>query len=282
MAAGTQGGAQADHRRAEGGQREGCRRRAGCCGLVPAETGLGHRQGREGALELAGHPLPVSGCTVLSFEGTTSIGGVEMNLDDAEAPGDASEGWKPDPTGASDWRWWDGTAWTDRVGANQQATSAPSEGSPTYTAPNKVCPHCGSTAQTTGKKCPNCGKGYKKRTGLKIFAGITAVILVGIIGCSVLVVGGVNKVVNELNAEQEKHAITQSQFEALDIGMTQAEVRDSTGKAPEDRQNFESEGFLNEEPTSSSCVYYNQADGEFLDTYQLCFDEGLLTSKNDW
>ena len=41
-----------------------------------------------------------------------------------------------------------------------------------FTAPTKVCPHCGAMAQTTAKKCPNCGKSYKKRTLLKIFVGL--------------------------------------------------------------------------------------------------------------
>jgi outer membrane protein assembly factor BamE (lipoprotein component of BamABCDE complex) len=137
-------------------------------------------------------------------------------------------------------------------------------------------------SQTSASKCPSCGKGYKKRTGLKIFAAIVAAGLVGIIGCSVLLVGGANEVADELDAEQAKSAITRAQFDALEIGMTQAEVRASTGKPPADRQSFESEDFLSEEPTTSSCIYYNKAGGEFLDTYQLCFDDGKLTSKNDY
>jgi hypothetical protein len=193
----------------------------------------------------------------------------------AAPPTDLSEGWKPDPTGASDFRWWDGVAWTERVGAKQKST-------PSAAGPNRVCPHCGALSQTNASKCPSCGKGYKKRTGLKIAAAIIAVGLVGIIGCSVLLVGGANEVADEIDAELAKNAITRAQFDALEIGMTQAEVRASTGKPPVDRQRFESEGFLSEEPTTSSCIYYNEAGGEFLEIYQLCFDEGKLTSKNDY
>ena len=29
--------------------------------------------------------------------------------------GQAPAGWHPDPTGQSQWRWWDGQAWTDTV-----------------------------------------------------------------------------------------------------------------------------------------------------------------------
>ncbi len=199
---------------------------------------------------------------------------------DVAPPSDASEGWKKDPTGSSDWRWWDGSQWTERVGSSQ---SAPASGATTdMTAPTKVCPHCGVSAQTTSKKCPSCGKGYKKRTALKVFLGLALVGLVVVVGCSALLVGGANEVANELDKEQEAHAITRVQYNDLEIGMTQAEVIRALGKQPEDRQTFESEGFLDDEPANSSCIYYNQAGGEFLDSYQLCFDNGKLTSKNDW
>jgi len=208
-----------------------------------------------------------------------------MNLNEAAAPADTTAGWKNDPLAESEWRWWDGEAWTDRVGASQAAASTPSAGAvapDSFTAPNKVCPHCGAASQTVAKKCPNCGKGYKKRTGLKIFAAICAVGLAFVIGCSALFIGGVNEAVNELNAEQEQHAISKSTYDQIEIGMTEQRVRELTGKSPEDRQSFESEGILNDEPSTSKCIYYNQANGEFLDTFQLCFDAGKLTSKNDF
>jgi len=106
--------------------------------------------------------------------------------------------------------------------------------------------------------------------------------LVFVVGCSALLIAGIGGAVNELNEEQRQHAITRAQFDALEIGMTEQQVRESTGKAPEDRQNFESEGFLNEEPEKSSCIYYNKDGGEFLDSFQLCFDNGKLTSKNEY
>jgi len=103
-----------------------------------------------------------------------------------------------------------------------------------------------------------------------------------LIGTCALIVAGVDNAVNELNEEQERSAISKAQYDALEIGMTQREVIASTGKQPEDRQTFQSESFLDEEPANSSCIYYNQEGGEFLDSYQLCFDEGVLTSKNVW
>lgn len=153
---------------------------------------------------------------------------------------------------------------------------------PEVVAPTKVCPHCGAQTQTLAKKCPNCGKSYKKRTILKIFIGLCLAGLVFVIGCAALVGTAVNDAVNNLNAEQEKSAITRAQFKQLHLGMTEKQVKKQLGKKPQDRQDLQSEGVLDGEPSNSACIYYNKADGEWLDTYQLCFDNGRLTSKNDW
>jgi hypothetical protein len=40
-------------------------------------------------------------------------------------PEDRSEGWKADPIGASDFRWWDGSNWTERVGTEKRTTPQP-------------------------------------------------------------------------------------------------------------------------------------------------------------
>lgn len=154
-------------------------------------------------------------------------------------------------------------------------------GSP-VTAPTKVCPSCGAQAQTLDKKCPHCGKKYKRRTVLKVLVGLSLVGLVFIVGCVALIGSAAEEVSNELNREQQAHAITAEQFDSLRLGMAEGAVIRTLGKRPEDRQAFESESFLGEEPATSSCIYYNQADGEWLDAYQLCFDGGKLTSKNDW
>jgi hypothetical protein len=42
----------------------------------------------------------------------------------AAPPDDQSEGWKTDPTGASEFRWWDGGKWTERVGKGQSTASS--------------------------------------------------------------------------------------------------------------------------------------------------------------
>ncbi|MBK5231593.1 MAG: DUF2510 domain-containing protein [Thermoleophilia bacterium] len=185
--------------------------------------------------------------------------------DEGQAPAQAAAGWYDDGTGTGGQRWWDGTQWTE----HRSGPAAP------------PAPQAGTAAPRA-----NTAPVKKKNAGLKVALGIMAGIfllgIVGFVGCAVLIGAGVNEAVNDLNDEQAKHAITKAQYNAIQIGMTEQQVRQSTGKAPEDRQAFESEGYLNEEPDKSTCIYYNQADGEFLDTFQLCFDNGKLTSKNDF
>jgi hypothetical protein len=144
------------------------------------------------------------------------------------------------------------------------------------TPPTKVCPHCGTQAQTTGKKCPSCGKGYKKRTGLKIFAGLCLLGLVAIVGCAALIGSAANDVQNEA----DKHAITKAQFDAVEQGTSQSAVEKQLG-TPEDSQEFENK-FGKAEPQGSSCIYYNEKGKDLFEgsSFQFCFTERKLDSKN--
>lgn len=56
------------------------------------------------------------------------------NLTGIAPPEDASEGWKSDPLGTSDWRWWDGSKWTERVGKSRPTPNSASP--PTATTKN--------------------------------------------------------------------------------------------------------------------------------------------------
>lgn len=145
------------------------------------------------------------------------------------------------------------------------------------TAPTKVCPHCGTQAQTAGKKCPQCGKKYKKRTGLKIFAGICFVGLLFIVGCAVLIGGAAN----EIDKQAQEHAISKSQFDAIQQGTSQAAVEKKLG-TPEDSQEFEQKGFGKSAPQGSSCVYYNEKGKDLFEgrSFQFCFTNRKLDSKN--
>lgn len=92
----------------------------------------------------------------------------------------------------------------------------------------------------------------------------------------------VNNAVNQLNAEQQKHAITQSQFNSVQLGISQTALSNSLGKTPESSQEFVSKGVLSQQQIKSSCVYYNEAGHVFGRYYQFCFDNGALTSKNQY
>lgn len=48
-----------------------------------------------------------------------------MSLAEAAPPADQTEGWKPDPLNPAKVRWWDGTTWTQRVGATRTVQVAP-------------------------------------------------------------------------------------------------------------------------------------------------------------
>jgi hypothetical protein len=161
------------------------------------------------------------------------------------------------------------------------STATPPDTSPNA-APNKVCPHCGAMNQTAAKKCPSCGKGYKKRTFLKVFVGLCVLGVVVIVGCATLLGTAANQVVKQLDKEQQAHAITRQQFRGLSLGLTERQVIVAVGRHPEDRQEFQSKSFVTNEPDRSSCIYYNRANGSFGDVFQLCFDNDRLESKNSY
>ncbi len=119
------------------------------------------------------------------------------------------------------------------------------------------------------------------KTVFKVFAGVMLAACVLIVGCVALIGGAANEVSKEIEKEQNRNAITKKQFAQIELGMTEKQVRKIAGP-PRSRQDMESEGILDDENYKSSCIYYNVKDGEFMDSYQLCFDDGRLTSKNKW
>jgi hypothetical protein len=98
--------------------------------------------------------------------------------------------------------------------------------------------------------------GVELKTIVKVFIGVILALVVVIVGCAALI--------------------------GLRLGMSERQVRAAVGKRPENRQAFESEGILDEEPSRSSCIYYNRAGGTFGDSFQLCFENGHLSSKNSY
>lgn len=153
---------------------------------------------------------------------------------------------------------------------------------PQMTYPSKVCPNCGTQAQTGSDRCPNCNKKYKRKSPvLKILLGVTLLLILLAAGCAALVGTAANEAVNQLNEDQAASAISQETFDGLQIGATRAEVDAAVAPAvPQDAQEFTQEGVLDEQQIETSCIYFNREGGEFGDIFQLCFDGDTLSSKN--
>lgn len=144
--------------------------------------------------------------------------------------------------------------------------------------PTKVCQRCGTQAQTAGDRCPGCGKKYKRRIFLKVILGVTAASLLLIVGCAALIGGAANEVNKQLEKAQNEHAISHAQARSVSLGTTRGQVEARFGR-PEDVQEGQNAGL-----GSDSCIYYNVANGELLDSWQFCFEgagaNGKLTGKN--
>jgi outer membrane protein assembly factor BamE (lipoprotein component of BamABCDE complex) len=155
-------------------------------------------------------------------------------------------GWYPNPQGPGK-RYWDGIKWTDSYAADPQPL-----------------------AQQGGRSF--------MRGCLLVTLGILLAGAVIIGGCALIIGAGVN----EAQKEQDAHAITQAQFESVAQGTTQDEVEQRLGP-PSDSQQFEQKiPELQQRASQSSCIYYPEAGKELFEghTYQFCFDNGKLTSKN--
>ena len=167
----------------------------------------------------------------------------------ATGGGQTPPGWYRDPHGAGQ-RYWDGQQWTE------QRAPAPQQ-QPMYQPPPK-----------------KSGGGTVWKVMLGVFLG--GCLLIG--GCVALFAAGVE----EADEEQKKKGITLKQFRGVEQGSTQAEVEAELGE-PEDAQEFEQEiPELETGTQKSSCIYYPEKGkgiGEGR-SFQLCFDDGKLTSKN--
>jgi hypothetical protein len=102
--------------------------------------------------------------------------------------------------------------------------------------------------------------------------------IVLIVGCSALFAVGLD----EAEKEEAKNAITPAEFRSVQQGTSQSAVERRFGE-PQDSQEFEQEiPEIQDQPERSSCIYYPEKDKELFegDSYQFCFDNGKLTSKN--
>jgi len=157
-------------------------------------------------------------------------------------------GWYPDPKHPALQRYWNGSAWTEQT-------------QPTY----QTAPPAQSTYVDYGAVQPSRrGGGF-----LKVFLAIIIAGALLLVGCTALVGQGIQD-------EQNKHAITMQQAKSIDIGTPKSSVIAALG-APESSQSFQ-----DSYTGKSSCIYYNVKDGQFLDSWQFCFEKGLLSSKNKY
>lgn len=116
------------------------------------------------------------------------------------------------------------------------------------------------------------------KTMMQVLLGIVLGTVLLAVGCAVLVGGAANEAVKEMDREQNRSAITSAEAKAIPLGSSRQEVESRLGP-PRDTQEMESEGF-DGGTHRSDCIYYNIENGQFLDSWQFCFDNGKLTSRN--
>ena len=114
---------------------------------------------------------------------------------------------------------------------------------------------------------------------LKITLAIIVAMCVLIGGCVAVIGGAASSASKEMDKEQNAHAITKAQLASAKMGDSKAEVESLLGE-PDDSQHSESSSEFGD--STSDCIYYNVKGGGFMDSYQLCFENDRLRSKNQW
>lgn len=168
-------------------------------------------------------------------------------------------GWRTDPSGRHEFRYWDGTTWTENVSDRGQAgVDRSMEPSP------QPMPPPPPVAKQKRKKWP------------WVVGAIVMMFGLGVAGC----LAAVNNAVEELDREQAAHAISKVQFDAVPLGSSRADVIAQLGREPEDSQEFVHKGVLSESQVNDACIYYNREGGSFGDRFQFCFTDDALDAKN--
>ncbi len=187
--------------------------------------------------------------------------------------GGSPAGWNQDPYGRHELRYFDGTSWTEHVSDGGAQGVDPPGGAP---AP----PRAASPAYPAPVMQQQMARPKKARWPW-VLLGVFVVMVIGVGGCAVLLGVSVNEAVKTFNEEQRKHAISQTQFDAVALGTPRARVISTLGKEPESIQSFSSEA--SNVKIDSSCMYYWQSDRTFGHWYQFCFDSsGNLLTKNSY
>jgi hypothetical protein len=188
-------------------------------------------------------------------------------------------GWSSDPYGRHEQRYFDGSSWTEHVSDNgvqsvdANLTAAPP--APVVVPPmTPAQPRYAAPVQQT----PTIIVKHRSRWPWVVLA-IFVLFGLGVVGCVALVGTAANEVAKSINAEQAKHAISQAQFDVVQLGTPKAAVLAGLGKQPEDTSSFSSAA--GDVKVQSDCVYYWETGVTFGHYYQFCFNgAGNLESKN--
>lgn len=188
-------------------------------------------------------------------------------------------GWHADPYGRHEQRYFDGDAWSEHVADGGQQGSDPVGADTPVLAPSTPAP----TAQVYPRAQPVGATPtiiVKHRSPWPwIFLAIFLVFGLGIVGCVAIVAVATDNAVKSFNAEQSRHAISQGQFDSVQLGTARAAVIAGLGKQPENTQSFSSQAA--NARIDSSCIYYWESGRTFGHYYQFCFDgTGNLSTKN--
>ncbi len=149
-------------------------------------------------------------------------------------------GWYPNPEGPGK-RYWDGNRWTGSFQADKED----------HTTRNVLI----AVGAIVGV--------------MLLFAG-------GCAACGVLTIGAGSGVVNEIDKEFDRNAITSAEYRSLEIGgVTKKQVIRRYGEPESSTEAGSGDG-------GSDCIDYHRQDGGFLDSFHLCFDpsNGKLRSKS--
>lgn len=157
---------------------------------------------------------------------------------------------------------------------------------PNMPPPTKTCPSCSAQSQTFDQKCPHCGKSFmvkKKHTVRNVLLGLTALFILVLAGCAVLVGGAATSVSNDTKKQEAKSAITVAQWDTIKAGMTKAQVLAIVKPAvPSDEQTTQSQS--KDFNYNSNCLYFNKAEDTSFSAiaYQVCLSNGKVESKNSF
>lgn len=82
-----------------------------------------------------------------------------------------------------------------------------------------------------------------------------------------------------LNADQLAHAISTAQFNSVALGTSEGLVVKMLGKAPQDPEDYVSNGVLKQTDLKTACLYYNKSGASFGSGFRFCFANLALANK---